>query len=157
MSTQTFFLEPTGKGRISKDDIRVHYGTRDEWQKLLDERKADSFNPTYRRLDTGEEMTWHEAPIGATTLLDKDYCHGPDGKSFIVKCPGGTTWQVDGQANNCDKKDDKEHRCWCRHGEPRECRVHVDKVGLTCGAGGGSIQTHNWHGFLTNGVLQEQR
>lgn len=157
LPVQTFFLEYTGKGRICKDGQRISIGTYDEWKALADECKADSWEPTYIRTDTGEEMIWQEAPIGATTLIDKDYCSGPDGKSFIVKCIGGSTWRVDSRCDNCDKISDNEHRCWIRHGDPRQCRVHVDKDGLTCGAGGGSIQTCNWHGFLTNGVLQDQR
>jgi hypothetical protein len=40
-----------------------------------------------------------------------------------------------------------------RHGTPPD--VTVDKNGLTCNAGGGSIQVPGWHGFLRNGELVE--
>ena len=86
----------------------------------------------------------------------KHYHLGPDGKVLLVKLPNEMWWNVDGRASNCDKKDDNEHACWVRHGEAPN--ITVDKQGLTCGAGAGSIDsTHgtygNWHGFLQNGVL----
>ena len=52
---------------------------------------------------------------------------------------------------------DDVHRCWVRHGRPEDGTLHVDKNGQTCAAGAGSIQTHNWHGFLHNGVLSGGR
>jgi hypothetical protein len=46
-----------------------------------------------------------------------------------------------------------DHRCWVRHGYVRQ-QVHVDKNGVTCNAGAGSIVSPNgWHGFLHNGHL----
>lgn len=45
--------------------------------------------------------------------------------------------------------DDAEHRCWIRHGEPP--LITVDKNGLTCAAGAGSIQCRDYHGFLRDG------
>lgn len=50
-------------------------------------------------------------------------------------------------------KDAKPHFCWVRHGTPPHEKVHVDKSGVTCGAGAGSIATGSWHGFLHNGEL----
>lgn len=54
-----------------------------------------------------------------------------------------------------------EHRCWVRHGDPRTGVVHVDKNGLTCRAGAGSILfkgnpargVPDYHGFLHHGKL----
>lgn len=43
------------------------------------------------------------------------------------------------------------HKCWCRHGEAPN--FTVDKNGVTCIAGAGSIQIGNYHGFLQNGFL----
>jgi hypothetical protein len=124
----------------------------------------------YRRSDTGEVTTLQEAPAGAmwnAWWLPSGYA-GPDGQRLVVKCPGGGEWQIDGVANNCTihpasgprtvlpydpdpASDPNAHRCWIRHGEPPN--ITVDKAGHTCGAGGGSIQTCNYHGFLTGGVF----
>lgn len=129
------------------------------------------FEPIMKRTDTGEEMTWGEAPVGAMMFFDTG-TYGPDGKSLIVKIPGGD-WHVDGQAMNCDSpcgicgvpyKDHKDkghnyedskpdHRCWIRHGEPPN--ITVDKNGNTCGAGAGSILVKEYHGFLRNGELTD--
>jgi hypothetical protein len=47
-----------------------------------------------------------------------------------------------------------EHRCWVRHGDAKTGNVHVDKNGITCNAGAGSIiSPDGWHGFLHNGYL----
>lgn len=106
-----------------------------------------------------------------------------DGKILVAMCPGRQHWTIDGRASNCDspckncgkpyhlhiktahKKTDEPneanctnyvdsnpHKCWIRHGEPP--MLTVDKKGNTCGAGAGSIQTANWHGFLRNGVFE---
>jgi hypothetical protein len=75
-----------------------------------------------------------------------------DGKHLFVITPGGW-WNIDGRCSNCDKKDDRLHRCWVRHGDPAAGTLHVDKNGLTCGAGAGSIQADGYHGFLHNGRL----
>ncbi len=114
-----------------------------------------------RRADTGELMTWREAPAGAMRFADwlieggkrNPYWHaGADGHCLMVKCPpDGWEWAVDGRASNCTMPSDNEHDCWVRHGEAP--RVTVDKAGRTCAAGAGSIQTPRWHGFLRDGFL----
>jgi hypothetical protein len=87
----------------------------------------------------------------ATYLHDhKEFC-GPDGKSIHVVCPDGRHWCIDSRANNCTMPKDKKHKCWIRHGELPN--LTVDKNGNTCSAGGGSIQTKNYHGFLRNGIF----
>lgn len=48
-------------------------------------------------------------------------------------------------------RDARPHRCWVRHGVPPD--IHVDKNGVTCGAGGGSIAYPGFHGFLHNGYI----
>ncbi|TAL46450.1 MAG: hypothetical protein EPN91_00220, partial [Salinibacterium sp.] len=63
-----------------------------------------------------------------------------DGKHLMVVLPNGREWDVSGRASNCTLKDDNVHRCWVRHGDPESGNVHVDKAGLTCSAGAGSIQ-----------------
>lgn len=88
-------------------------------------------------------------------MYDADWLHdhkdwvGPDGRSLHVICPDGHGWCIDSRASNCTMKDDHEHKCWVRHGEPP--LITVDKAGKTCKAGAGSIQTPTYHGHLTNG------
>lgn len=155
---QTFLLEETGYGVASKDGKVLYHCSRESMSGALP--RWDTWTPLYRRVDDPmmKEMTWDNAPEGATRLDGpRDSCFaGPDGKDYIVKCPGGRTWHVDGPCSNCTRKDEK-HYCWIRHGDPVKCNVTVDKQGDTCSAGAGSIQTGNWHGFLTNGILSENR
>lgn len=106
-----------------------------------------------RRTDTGEEFSDREIPVGGV----RDYWWYPrkgfDGRCLAVMTPEGE-WMVDSRANNCTLKDDDVHRCWVRHGRPEDGTMHVDKVGVTCAAGAGSILMHRgWHGFLHNGEL----
>lgn len=111
----------------------------------------------WARADTGEENTLHAFGPGA--MWDATWHHdvpawcGFDGRAIIVKLPNGHDWAIDGRASNCTLKDDTEHRCWIRHGEPPH--LTVDKNGRTCAAGAGSIASDGWHGFLRNGMLVE--
>lgn len=107
----------------------------------------------YKRQDTGEIMTIEDAPPGALWYGIWWKPTAPDGHVLMAKCPGGHDWNIDGCASNCDKPDDKEHRCWVRHGEPP--LITVDKNGNTCKAGAGSILTPSWHGYLRNGEFVE--
>lgn len=127
----------------------------DEWQMWQEQ--------VYRRTDTGDLRVLHqgapapEAPAaepGATwDAWWMPFSRGPDGLCLVVRCPDGHDWMVDSRASNCGLPDDDVHRCWVRHGDPRECHVTVDKDGLTCAAGAGSIATGAWHGFLRDGAL----
>jgi len=82
-----------------------------------------------------------------------------DGQHLICLCPGTKDWphpwQIDGRASNCMMPDERTHRCWVRHGDPRvPGELHVDKAGHTCAAGAGSIQIPGgWHGHLHHGEL----
>jgi len=121
----------------------------------------------YRRADTGETVSLKarhpgdpaDAPAGAPpgAMWDAWWMpaswHGPDGIALMVRLPDGHDWHVDGEASNCTRKGDRSHRCWIRHGDPRTGKITVDKNGETCAAGAGSIQSGNYHGFLTSGVL----
>lgn len=133
----------------------------------------------YRRVDTGETFkSPHDLPPGAVyEAIDYygDVAHNwrqsprPDGKIYIVKragvdgrilvcvCPDGHPWTIDARARNCTMPEDDEHWCWCRHGRPEDGTLHVDKNGVTCAAGAGSIDTGKWHGFLHNGQLVETK
>jgi len=119
----------------------------DNWQVFGDE--------IMRRSDTGELLPLRKAGPGAMWYADwqPDEWKGLDGHSLMVCLPNGRHWSVDSRASNCTRKDDKVHKCWCRHGEVPV--ITVDKVGDTCSAGAGSILAGNWHGFLRNGVLSE--
>jgi len=77
----------------------------------------------------------------------------PCERHLVVICPDGHWWNIDSRCSNCTLPDDKAHHCWVRHGEPPN--ITVDKNGLTCSAGGGSILTSDggYHGFLQNGSL----
>lgn len=109
----------------------------------------------YRRSDNGELVTLRSPPPGA--CWDAEWLHdrqshcGPDGRSLHVVCPDGRIWNIDGRARNCTMKDDQVHKCWVRHGSPEAGDLTVDKRGVTCAAGAGSIDTGTYHGFLRNG------
>lgn len=117
----------------------------------------------YRRTDTSELRVLHQgAPAPDAPSAEPGACwdawwmpfsRGADGIYLMVRCPDGHDWSVDSRASNCTMPDDDVHHCWIRHGDPRECHVTVDKDGLTCSAGAGSIQTPDWHGFLRDGRL----
>jgi hypothetical protein len=136
----------------------------------------------YRRVDTGELTTLRDAPVGAMWHTDYTGFNGPDGKSLHVRIWGTHDWMVDSRASNCDSpckhcgkpyhshdyktcpnknpggdhgfyEDSRPHACWVRHGDPKTGNVHVDKNGVTCGAGAGSIVVPGFHGFLHNGHI----
>lgn len=122
----------------------------DEWQRFTES--------IYHRTDTGEEMTIRDAPAGAMWYAWwHDYFCTPQNNdhALVVKTPGGE-WIVDSQSSNCTMPDDRKqehHHCWIRHGAVPD--ITVDKQGATCGAGAGSIQCGNYHGFLRNGYLED--
>jgi hypothetical protein len=116
----------------------------DKWQLFREE--------IYRRQDTGEEMIRSDAPVGAMWDAIWYGRKGPDGRSLMVRTPGGD-WFIDDRASNCTMRDDNEHRCWVRHGEVPN--ITVGKNGHTCRAGAGSIAQKTYHGFLRNGYLEE--
>ncbi|HEX3539651.1 MAG TPA: hypothetical protein VHT75_04330 [Acidimicrobiales bacterium] len=113
----------------------------DEWQNWQESQ--------YRRADTGAVTTIRDAPPGAMWDAWWYPWKGPDGRSLVVKCPNGAEWTIDGRASNCALPDDTVHRCWVRHGEPPN--ITVDKDGVTCAAGAGSIAADDYHGFLQGG------
>lgn len=103
----------------------------------------------------GVEYSIRNPPSGALWWAEwledmPKWWKGPDGRVLMAKTPGGE-WCIDSRASNCTLPNDDEHRCWIRHGIPPE--ITVDKNGKTCAAGGGSIVSGNYHGFLTNGYF----
>lgn len=145
------------------------FGPGDQWQ-VFGERLV-------RRVDTGEIITMRSAPAGAiwnaSWHADIPEWTGPDGRALHVRLPNGSDWAIDSRASNCDSPcascgrpyhshkeatpscsryvDARPHKCWIRHGEPPD--LHVDKAGVTCNAGAGSILSGNYHGFLHHGSL----
>lgn len=115
-------------------------------------------SPRYRRLDTGEELRGRKLPAGALYVIDPErkynYSRGHDGDAIACVLPTGDHWHIDSFANNCTMPNDKQHRCWVRHGS-KPGAIHVDKQGLTCQAGAGSIAVPGFHGFLHNGELYD--
>jgi len=112
----------------------------------------------YRRTDSGEIVTLRDAPAGAMWWLTwmEGFFHPQLGTSpLCVMTPGGE-WIIDSRCSNCTMPDDynqERHHCWIAHGLPPD--VTVDKAGITCGAGAGSIQAGSYHGFLRNGYLED--
>ena len=108
----------------------------------------------YRRADTGAVLALADAPPGA--MWDAVWWpdKGPDGRCLMVRCPDGRDWMIDGRANNCTSPNDAEHRCWVRTGEVPNITVGKSAPGQrTCSAGGGSIATQGYHGFLRDGAF----
>lgn len=118
----------------------------------------------YRCIATGETTLKTELPVGALFSLDREECKNlndwppaapHDGLSIACQCIGGHVWYIENRASNCTMKDDRNHRCWVRHGTVGD-RLTVDKNGLTCQAGAGSFfmgPNNEWHGFLRRGKL----
>jgi hypothetical protein len=154
---KTFFVELTGGWRAEFEDGSTIDFPNEDAARASNYR---SLSPLYK-LPDGRVVEGSELPPGATYLREESFWErGPDGLHVVVVCPDGWHWSPDSRASNCTRKDDKVHRCWCRHGDPRKGTLHVDKVGNTCNAGAGSIltgRTPAWHGFLSHGILQEQR
>lgn len=127
--------------------------------------------------DPQARFTIHDAPAGSMWHMSwypKEWGVGEDGLSLCVVLPNGHHWHIDGRASNCDSKcktcavaykeqvhrtdtchfvESRPHHCWVRHGDPKTGMIHVDKNGVTCGAGAGSIQAGDYHGFLHDGYL----
>ena len=151
---ETAWAEPCGKWRAGYEDGST---------KDFDSEEAAghgwvSLAPLLR-LPDGREFVSSELPPGTVRDVSSiwdGYPKGADGLSIIVVLPNGDHWNVDSRASNCTLPHDNVHRCWCRHGDPRATRgLHVDKVGVTCAAGAGSIMSGGWHGFLHQGYLVE--
>jgi len=125
---------------------------------MVDPIKQVFADHIYRRVDTGELRglrQWDQVPgamWNAEWLAEYPRYRGEDGRSLHVVCPDGWPWAIDGPCSNCTMPSDTTHKCWVRHGEPP--LITVDKNGVTCAAGAGSIQTPTWHGFLRNGILE---
>lgn len=129
----------------------------DEWQDFQRAVYTTTDGTLYIPDDRQITGTVPTAPPGA--MWDAwwmgEHSRGPDGIALSVLLPNRRTWLVDSRASNCTLPDDNVHKCWIRHGDPRT-EAHlltIDKNGVTCAAGAGSIQADDYHGFLQNGKL----
>jgi hypothetical protein len=155
-------LDAKGDSLVSRDDPRWpkacecghQFTEAGRWQIFTD--------TIYRRVDTGEECSIRVKVPGMMwdAWWMPDCYKGADGRCLVVVCPGGHEWMIDSVASNCTMRDDRNHRCWIRHGEPPSLTVdkNIDpasnpSAATTCAAGAGSIQTPNYHGFLRGGVF----
>ena len=111
-----------------------------------------AYRSEWRRVDTGESMmAAHLFGPGAMYFVPTPFCHHEPkcAQHLTVVTPSGREWDIDSRASNCTLKNDNAHRCWVRHGKPPA--ITVDKNGLTCRAGAGSIVSGSYHGFLRGG------
>lgn len=117
--------EPSPDRRVGPDGMSLHVMTpRGPW--CVDARARNCDSPCF----------WCQVPF---FLHQSATCRNPgDGKN---------AWTI-GQY-----VDSQPHYCWVRHGDPRTERIHVDKNGVTCKAGSGSISKEDYHGFLHFGKL----
>jgi hypothetical protein len=128
-------------GFVFAEEHRSGYGAGHYWQ--------DGRGHEYR----------HPSEFGPGAMFDATWFHGmpwacgADGLALIVVCPDGRSWHIDGGANNCTDREGQrlgKHKCWTRTGTPPLITVGK-QFGPTCGAGGGSIDTGSYHGFLQDG------
>src|SRR5262245_5695356 len=78
-------------------------------------------SPIYRNVATGERKNGsYELPVGALYWVkppdNSRAAVGGDGLQVYCVCPGLHHWCIDGRASNCTLPNDREHRCWVRHG-----------------------------------------
>lgn len=178
---RTFMVEAFNEHEITRmsraichvDGCTEHHEPDEKGRPQHDPRPFTTTVDDVRRLDTGEvvatdvysmsscgipgAMFWHDIEDSAADnpQSGRRSAMFRSGPQLSVICPNGVPWIIDSRASNCTMPDDLEHRCWIRHGEPPT--ITVDKNGLTCAAGAGSIMAHGWnggfdyHGFLTNG------
>lgn len=165
---KVFWVEPSDHWQVTQyrggvEEYRIRCDAA-EYKRLFDEPLPDEPNSHrsgehFFKLPDGTEVTDRELPPGALRNNEffcdiPDWC-GADGMSLVVRLPNGHDWNIDSQANNCTKPQDKVHRCWVRTGDPKTGNLHVCKEGNTSDAGAGSIMSGNYHGFLHRGYLVE--
>lgn len=93
---------------------------------------------------------WYHEKDWKKGVCPWDNCNDPRGHLLVI-LPNGHEWDTDSRASNCTMKEDRQHRCWVKQGEPPH--IHIDKDGNTCAAGAGSILSGDYHGFLHHGKL----
>lgn len=108
----------------------------------------------WKRTDIYDIRTLHDAQPGAMWYADwyGDHWKGPDGRTLVVKCPGGLEWIIDSKANNCAKPNEP-HNCWRREGVPPNITVYGGCSGASSIAIGEPGTPGYYHGHLVNGFL----
>jgi hypothetical protein len=140
MGIKCFLIEPI----LDKNVILFH--SEDDWPPFY-------AHIGWRNPLTGEEKRFtHDFGVGAmwwATWYPKNIVWGNETEPHLMVATPGGDWDIDSRASNCTQPDDTLHRCWVRHGVPP--LLDVDKHGVTCNAGAGSIQCGSFHGFLRAG------
>lgn len=115
------------------------FGDGDEWQHNVDR--------LFRGSPGGQLVTLDEAAPGAMWYAPwyENVYKGPDGRCLVVKTPGGD-WIVDSKASNGTP----DNPGWTRTGEPPRVTARPS-IGIGHGPNGG----FRYHGFLTDGRLEE--
>lgn len=151
------FVQPEGRSEFSNgwgNDSHPHDDPRwpatcgcgyafgaddDEWQLNV--------SRLWRRSDTGEVLELDAAPAGAMWYAPwyENVYKGPDGRCLVVKTPGGD-WIVDSKASNGTP----DQPGWTREGAPPRVTARPS-IGIGHGPNGG----FRYHGFLTDGRLEE--
>lgn len=90
----------------------------------------------------------HSEKDGEIHCMYWDNCKDPRGHLMVV-LPNGHTFDTDSRASNCNKPQDRTHRCWEKKGEPPLVTIG----GPSSDNGVGSIGMDDYHGYLTDGVL----
>jgi len=147
--TSTPYCTRCGEHDFSPEALKSVSGSKGRvWQRVDTGERCDNLN------DFGPGAMWY-----STWYIDEKTGHfhlGHKGGWSVepplsVRTPGGD-WLIDGRASNCTMPEDNEHRCWPRQGTAP--RITVSKsFGNTCSAGGGSIISGDYHGFLRDGYL----
>jgi hypothetical protein len=134
-----------GNHNFSPEALKRASGSKGRaWERADTGERADNLN------DFGPGAMWY-----LTWYRNEEtgiYYHtGTDQPPLCVRTPGGD-WVIDSRCSNCTMPDDNVHKCWPRRGEAPN--ITVDKsYGPTCNAGGGSIISGDYHGFLREGFL----
>ena len=90
----------------------------------------------------------HSVVDGKIKCMYWDNCNDIRGHLLVV-LPNGHVFDTDMRASNCNKLEDRMHRCWEKKGEPPLVTIG----GPSSDNGVGSIGMAAWHGYLTNGDL----
>lgn len=138
---------------VKCEHCTYYFAPDDNWQVFT--------TPMYVAED-GREMSLRDAEVGAIwdgIWLPDNYRVNGSGPCWVVKLPGNHDWIIGSEATNCTRPGE-DHDCWCCHGEAPKLTVdkNPEPGRSTCNAGGGSIWVgqgteHEFHGFLSNGVL----
>jgi hypothetical protein len=135
--------------RATEDDEVAHddprWPTRCEcgYEFAADDHRQVREERLYSPTNGGPATTLDDAPPGAMWFAwwFSESCRGPDGKTLVLKTPGGD-WIIDHVASNGPG--------WTRTGTPPKVTARP-----SIGIGGKPGEGWKYHGFLTDGRLEE--